>query len=446
MTASPLTRRDWLRLTTLGFAGLSQSGWLEHMACAAAPNPKRKRSCILLWMNGGPSTIDLWDLKPGHANGGSFKEIATTVPGIKISEHLPKLAKQMKHMAIVRSMKTKEADHGRGTYLMRTGRAPGGVVNYPTLGSLIAKELDTKDAELPGFVSIGPARFLSAAAWSPGFLGPRFAPLVVGEGNNFIPAQGRDNLDRALKVQDLDRDREVSEKRSTARVKLLDEMQDDFLTTRPGSAALGHRTAYHRAVALMKSQAIKAFDLDEEPRALRERYGRNLFGQGCLLARRLVQKGVPFIEVSLNNAPGVGGWDTHTNNFPAVKSLSSVLDAGFATLIDDLADKGLLATTTIVWMGEFGRTPKINGSRGRDHWANSWATVLAGGGIKGGQIVGKTSDDGMEVKERPVSVPDFLGTVGKALGLDISKQNNSNVNRPIRFVDPGEKVIKEVLS
>jgi hypothetical protein len=432
-----LSRREWLKLSAAGVVGYSLSGWLENLAQAAAASPARKRACILLWMNGGPSTIDLWDLKPGHANGGPFKEIATDAPGVKICEHLPKLAKHMKHLSVARSMNTKEADHGRATYLMRTGRLPGGPIQYPALGSLVAKELERPDAELPSFVSISPFRFFSGDAYGPGFLGPQYAPLVVGENGGFVQ-QGQD-VARALKVQDLDLAGDVDLRRSEARVRLLDDMEEEFLADRAGPASLSHRTAYRRAVRMMRSEAVKAFNVEEEPKALRDAYGRNLFGQGCLLARRLIQRGVPFVEVTLSN------WDTHQNNFDAVKNLCGTLDAAWSTLMEDLKSKGLLGTTTIVWMGEFGRTPKINGSKGRDHWASSWASVVGGGGIKGGQTVGRTSKDGMAVEDRPVSVSDLLATVGSALGLDITKQNPSNVGRPIRFVDPGSKPIKEVL-
>jgi hypothetical protein len=434
-----LTRREWMKLSAAGVIGYSMSGWLENLANAAAGHPARKRACILLWMNGGPSQMDTFDLKPGHANGGEYKEIATNVPGMKISEHLPKIAKFGDRMVIVRSMNTKEADHGRATYLMRTGRLPGGPIQYPALGSLVAKELERPDAELPSFVSISPFRFLNSAAYGPGFLGPRYAPLVVGENANFGPPMPG-NLDRALKVQDLDLPGGVDPRRAEARVKLLEAMEDDFLASRASATSLSHRTAYHRAVKMMRSAAVKAFDLEDEPAKLRDAYGRNLFGQGCLLARRLVERGVPFVEVTLSN------WDTHGDNFNQVKRLSGTLDAAWATLMQDLKDKGLLDSTLIVWMGEFGRTPKINGGKGRDHWASSWSTVLAGGGLKGGQVVGKTSKDGMAVEERPVSVLDLLGTVGLALGLDITKQNMSNVGRPIRFVDPGAKPIKEVVA
>ena len=439
MSLATISRRAWLRLASFGVIGSSMSGWLEGLAEAAAAHPARKRACILLWMNGGPSTIDLWDLKPGHANGGAFKEIATRVPGVRIGEHLPGIAKHMKQMALVRSMSTKEADHGRATYLMRTGRAPGGPIQYPTLGSLIAKELQGGDADLPGFVSIAPQRFLGSAAWSPGFLGPRYAPLIVGENQGFAGAGPRGAIGRALRVQDLDLPADVNRPRNSARLNLLQDMEDDFLPGRGGPAAASHRAACLRAVKMMRSPAVKAFELEEESDRLRDAYGRNLFGQGCLLARRLVEQGVPFVEV------GLGGWDTHQNNFDAVKRLCGILDPAWSTLMRDLADRGLLDTTLVVWMGEFGRTPRINPSKGRDHWAASWSTVLAGGGIKGGQAVGQTSPDGMEVKDRPVGVPDFLATVGSALGVDIKKQNNSNVGRPIRFVDPGARPLKEVL-
>lgn len=447
--AFDLSRREWLKYSAAGLLGTSMSGWMERLAADTAKNPQRKRSCILLWMNGGPSQMDTFDLKPGHANGGPYKEIETAVPGIRISEHLPKLAKHTKRMALVRSMSTREADHGRATYQMRTGRLPGGPIQYPALGAFLAKELEQEEAELPSFVSISPFRGINPASFNSGFLGPRYAPLIVGENANIFGGQGqRGDLDRALQVADLARPEGVTDERNLARVGLLDEMEEEFNKDRPGPAGQGHRTAYQRAVKLMRSPAIKAFNLDEEKEDLRDRYGRNIFGQGCLLARRLVEQNVPFIEVTLAAIPGlqINGWDTHGNNFESVKRLSEVLDAGWATLMEDLQNRGLLDTTMILWMGEFGRTPKINANNGRDHWANSWSTVLAGGGIKGGQVVGKTSADGMAVDERPVSVPDLLGTVCQALGVDIRKQNSSNVGRPIRLVEPTAQPIKEVLA
>jgi hypothetical protein len=440
-----LSRRDVLRLSVAGAFGLSLSRWLPALAAQTASDPQRRRAVILLWMTGGPSQTDTFDLKPGHANGGPFKAIETSVPGLQVGEHLPNLAKVMEHVAPVRSMSTKEGDHSRGTYVMRTGYAATGPVQYPTMGSLISKELASPGAELPDYVSVAPYKFLSPAAYGPGFLGPKYAPLVVG-GQNGI-GQSR-YTDDALKVRNLDRAAGIEVARADARLELLGTLEDDFAAGRPGVSADSHRTAYDQAVKMMRSEAVRAFQLDEEPDALRDRYGRNLFGQGCLLARRLIERGVPFVEVSLNGVEGANtfAWDTHNDNFESVKKLCGVLDPGWATLIADLKDRGLLETTLIVWMGEFGRTPKINQQKGRDHWANSWSTVVAGGGIKGGQVVGKTSDDGLEVKDRPVLVPDLLATVCKAVGLDPMKQNDSTIGRPIRLVEPTATPITEVLS
>jgi uncharacterized protein (DUF1501 family) len=444
-----LSRRDWLRLSAAGVVGGSLSGWLGRLAEATAASPDRKRSCILLWMAGGPSQMDTFDLKPGHDNGGPIKEIQTGAPGIRISEHLPRVAKQIDQLAIIRSMSTKEADHGRATYLLRTGRVPGGPIQYPTFGSAVAKELAAPDAELPSFVSIAPFRALSPAAYESGFLGPQYAPLVVGDGAfNVGPAQAN-AIDQALKVKDLDLPNGVNASRASNRIHMLDEMEQEFLAQRSSMPAESHRTAYQRAVTLMRSKAVKAFNLEEEPAELRDRYGRNLFGQGCLLARRLVERQVPFIEVTLSGVPGQGnlGWDTHQDNFNNVRKLCEVLDPAWATLMEDLKTRGLLESTLIVWMGEFGRTPKIAKDRnGRDHWSVSWTTVVGGGGIKGGQVVGKTGKDGMKVEERPVTEADLLGTVGLALGIDVQKQNQSNVGRPIRIVEPTAKPIKEVLA
>jgi uncharacterized protein (DUF1501 family) len=221
---------------------------------------------------------------------------------------------------------------------------------------------------------------------------------------------------------------------------LLREVEANFLASRPGAGTASHVTAYDRAARLQREAAKRAFNLSEEKDALRDRYGRNLFGQGCLLARRLVERGVPFVEVTL------GGWDTHDNNFGQVKSLCGVLDPAWATLMEDLKDRGLLERTVVVWMGEFGRTPGINPRNGRDHYPAAWSVALGGGGIQGGQVVGRTSEDGSAVEDRPVSVPDLMATVCLALGLDPRKQNPSNVNRPIRLADPAAKPVKEVLA
>jgi hypothetical protein len=444
MSAPLLSRRDWLKLSAAGVLGSCVSGWFEQLADAAAAHPARTKSCILLWMSGGPSTIDLWDLKPGHVNGGPFKEIATTAPGVKISEHLPKIARFGEHLALVRSLSSKEGDHGRATHLMHTGYLPSNSVAYPTLGSFVSKALGRDDSSLPTFVTIAPYRFFSPAAYSSGFLGPMHSPLLIADNVNFrgIPGQ---RYDDELKVKDLEPAGKVSAAEVDSRIDLLGDLDRDFATSRPDLPPKSHRSAVTRALRLMKSQARKAFDLEQEKSSVRDAYGRNVFGQGCLLSRRLVEQGVPFVEVTLGGINGGAfGWDTHGNNFDQVKALSAVLDSAWSALMSDLKDRGLLGSTLIVWMGEFGRTPKINAGKGRDHYPNAWATVLAGGGIKGGQAYGKTSKDGTTVEADLATVPDFMATVVKGLGIDPEKQNMMS-GRPIRIVDKGGKPIREIV-
>jgi Protein of unknown function (DUF1501) len=445
-----LSRRDLLRLGAAGVIGYSMSGWLEALAADAATHPQRRKACILLWMTGGPSQTDTFDLKPGHANGGPFREIPTSVPGIRISEHLPRIARNMQDMAIIRSMSSRESDHGRATFHLRTGYLPQGPVQFPTLGSLVSRELGDDGAALPNFVSIAPFRQFNPAAYGPGFLGPQYAPLVVGEmGNAFIPQQpGQSDYERSLQVQDLLPPGDVTASQVDARLGLLHDMERDFVARHPGVSAHSHQTAYERAVRLMRTAAASAFNLGEEPAQLRDAYGRNQFGQGCLLARRLVERGVPFIEVSLGGAGNMAfAWDTHQNNFDQVQRLSEILDPAWSALMEDLRRRGLLDSTLIVWMGEFGRTPRINPQRGRDHFPAAWTTVLAGGGIRGGRVIGQTSPDGNVIaSDRRVTVPDLLSSVCRILGIDPMKQNMSNVGRPIRIVDTTAQPVRELLA
>ncbi|WP_417392135.1 DUF1501 domain-containing protein [Gimesia sp.] len=441
-----ISRRDYLRLSAMGVLGTGMSGWLRRLAAETADNPQRKRSCILLWMSGGPSQTDTFDLKPQHENGGPFKAIDTDVPGVQISEHLPQLAKVMKHLVPIRSMSTKEGDHTRATYLLRTGYLPSGPLSYPTLGSLLSKELGNTQADLPNFVSIAPNKTLSPNAYGPGFLGPQFAPLVVGEGTGVVQNDAA-NVDAALKVKNLTLPTGITRRQADERLSILNDLETDFAATHPGTPTSSHRSAYAAAVRMMRSKAIDAFQLDQESDMLRDAYGRNRFGQGCLLARRLIEQGVPFVEVSLNGVEGNNtfGWDTHQENFEAVKSLSEVLDPAWGTLMTDLEQRGLLDSTLIVWMGEFGRTPKINQNTGRDHFPAAWTTVLGGGGIRGGQVIGKTSEDGMKVTDQPIVVPDLMATICTALGLDPQQQNMSNIGRPIPLADHGAKPITSIL-
>jgi hypothetical protein len=307
MPAFDLSRRAFLRTGTVS-AAASFAGWFAPLAAAAAADPKRKRSCILLWMNGGPSQMDTFDLKPGHANGGPFTEIATAAAGVRISEHLPKLAARMKHVALVRSMTSKEGDHGLASYFVRTGYPARGPVHYPALGSVVAKELGPADAELPSFVSVGPFRSFNPAAYGPGYLGPRYAPLVVAE------ASLGGGADRPLAVEDLALPKGVTGDRFDARYRLAADLQQEFAAAHPDPVPAGHATAYARAAKLLRSSAAAALTLDDEPGKLRDAYGRNVFGQGCLLARRLVERGVPFVEVTLGGQNASGGIPTPTTS------------------------------------------------------------------------------------------------------------------------------------
>ena len=429
------SRRDFLRYSGAGLLGTSLSGWLPTLAHAA--EGRKTKSCILLWMSGGPTQIDTFDPKPDHENGGSFKPRATSVPGVQIGEHLPGVAKFADKMAIVRSLHSREGDHGRATYLNRTGNTPVPALQYPTFGSLMSKELGDPEAELPNYVAVSPYRFFNLAAYSAGFLGPKYAALIVGD-QGF--GGGGEDVDDRLKVQDLDRPESVKQPAADARMSLLGGLEQSFSRGREGLITESHQLAYQRALKLMKSDGAKAFDLTEESAKVRDRYGRNMFGQGCLLARRLVERGVPFVEVGLN------GWDTHQRNFESVERLCGTLDPAWSALMDDLKQRGLFDDTLIVWMGEFGRTPRINRLNGRDHFPNAFSGVLAGGGIKTGMAVGRTSKDGMDIEDRPVKITDFLATVCGLLGVDHLKSNDSNIRRPIRIVDQAAEPIEEVLS
>ncbi len=441
-----ISRRQALQATGLGLLGASASGWFPLLAEELAADPQRRRHCVLLWMTGGPSQTDTFDMKPKHANGGEFKEIETNVPGLRFSEHLPGLAKQADKLAVIRGLSTKEGDHGRGTYLMRTGHQPMGPIQYPGIGSSLSKELGRDDDAMPNNVSISPYRAFNQAAFSPGFLGPKYAALTVGATDVFQAAQPGQNDDYAeLRVDDLQPAANVDERQVAGRVELWRTLQDSFLSTHQLESPVAHNTVYERAMRLMNSEAARAFDLTEESDKVREAYGRGRFGQGCLMARRLIEQGVGFVEVSLGTfGGGALGWDTHRDNFNIVKSLSAELDAGWSMLMKELDERGLLESTTILWMGEFGRTPKINRGTGRDHFPGAWTCVLAGGGIKGGQAYGKTSEDGTTVEDGKVDVGDVLASLCRAVGVSPDKQNISELGRPIRIAEG--RAIEDVLA
>ena len=416
-----MNRRDFVRLSSLGVLGGSLAGWLAPLAARAAESKAKTKSCILLWMDGGPSHKDTFDMKPGTKDGGDFKPIKTAAPGVEISEHLPKVAGLMNHAVILRGMSTQEGAHARAKVFLHTGYKEGvGGLVYPSMGAIVSKELGNPEFPLPNFVTVG------SRSYGAGFLGPKHQPLNVGD-----PARGVESLKTAL-----------TEGQFHNRIGLLDEMEAGFYKQYQATAANDHRTTYQRAVRLMESKEAKAFDLDKEPASGKAGYGSDRFAQGCLLARRLVETGVSFVEVNL------GGWDTHQNNFERVKTLSQQVDGAMAALIADLKQRGLLDSTLVVWMGEFGRTPKINtkGDKpGRDHYPKAWSSVLFGGGIKGGQVIGKTDAEGATVTEKPVNAVDFMATVCTVLGIDYKKQYETPIGRPIGVADRGAKPVVGVI-
>lgn len=390
---------------------------LTHSLRANAAELKRNhKSCILLWMGGGPPTIDMWDMKPGAATGGKFKAISTAGEG-QINELLPQVAQQMKHLSIVRSMSTREADHTRGTYYLHTGFVPNPNVIHPGYGSVVAHELAAKTAglEIPPFVAVG------GGSEGPGFLGMGYAPFQVD-------SNGR--------VRNLDAPAEKGRMRD--RMELLGMLERRFIDQNRGSAAGEHAKVLRNTIDLMSSQQMEAFKVDSEPQAMKDRYGAGGFGRGCLMARRLVETGVPFVEVSM------GGWDLHQNCFTTLEQKLPELDKAMSALVEDLDERRLLDDTVILWMGEFGRTPRINETAGRDHWARSWSVVLGGGGIPGGKVIGSTNEDGTAVTTEPYSSEDLMATVCRAMGISLETVFTASNGRPMKIANGG-KVISELV-
>jgi uncharacterized protein (DUF1501 family) len=377
---------------------------------------KNQKAAILLWMGGGPSTIDIWDLKPGQSTGGQFRPISTN-GDLQICEHMPMMAQQMDKCSVVRSMSTREADHMRGRYYMQTGFVPNPNIKHPSYGSVVAHEIGTqRDLEIPAFVSVG------GASEGPGFLGMAYAPFSVD-------SNGR--------VRNLDMG--ITPDRLTQRTEALRALEGQFIKQNRGTAAVEHAKVVKKTLDLMTSDQMQAFRVEQESQAVRERYGENGFGRGCLLARRLVQAGVPFVEVNL------GGWDNHQGIFNTLENQRlPQLDRGMSALFEDLAQQGMLDTTAVIWMGEFGRTPRINGNAGRDHWARSWSVAVGGAGLKPGIAVGETNEDGTKVVGDSYTSQDLMATICKALDMDLAKTFMSNNGRPMKLANGG-KVIKELI-
>jgi hypothetical protein len=337
------------------------------------------------------------------------------VPGIQIAEHWTRTAGVMKDFAVIRSMTSKEGNHGRATYLLHTSYPPSGGIVHPGFGALVAQQLGEADFELPHFVSI------SGQSIGSSFLGVRYAPFVITD-----PNQPPDNLLSP-----------VSKERLTRRLDLMKELEAPLARTGAGPLIKEHQTLYDQTAQMVLSPRTKAFSLDAEPDRVRDVYGRSAFGQGCLMARRLIEAGVTFVEVQSS------GWDTHGNELETLKKLIPPVDQGTAALLADLKARGLLDKTLVIWMGEFGRMPRINLTAGRDHYPQAFNVALAGAGVRGGQVIGATDNDGVEVVEHPVSVQDLFCTFCHALGIDPRKENQSNVGRPLPIVETG-KAVEEV--
>jgi hypothetical protein len=392
---------------------------LGHSLQAQAQELKRNgKSAIMLWMSGGPSTMDIWDLKPGANTGGEFRPIATSGDA-QISEHMPMMAKQMHNAAIIRSMSTREADHGRGRYYMHTGYVPNPNIEHPSYGAVVAHETINQrpHLEIPPFVTVG------GGSAGPGFLGMAWAPFAVNSNGQIRNLQM--GLNDRLLMQ---------------RMAALDLVEKGFIKENRGQAAEDHQKILKKTLDLMTSEQMKAFRVNEEPADVLERYGDNNFGKGCLMARRLVETGVPFVEVDL------GGWDMHNDIFNTLSTQRlPVLDRAMSALYEDLEQRGLLEDTAIMWMGEFSRTPRINGNTGRDHWARSWSVVVGGAGMNGGIAVGKTSPDGTKVETEPYTSQDVMASVCKSLGISLETTFTSRSGRPMKIANSG-KVIKELFA
>jgi hypothetical protein len=427
-----MSRRTALRLAAGGIASFSSASWLSGLAAHAAALGRKYKSCVLLFMRGGPSHMDTFDPKPEAPAEyrGPFKAIPTSVPGIQVSEMFPRVAEQLQHGAIIRGMSHNDGGHAGGTYLMHTGfpvnepKVDG--KPYPGLGAVVGKEVGDPGAAAPNYVVLdlenpGAGR---VEQFGSGFLGPVHEPLVVVD-----PGKGVENLKTVLEAEQF-----------RNRLSLLDHMQESFSREYRTEAIEAHRTNLRRAVGLMQSQVGKAFDITQEPAASAAAYGNSRFGKQCLMARRLIEVGVPFIEVLLM------GWDTHAiSDMKSFGTLAPETDRAMAALVADLKSRGLLDSTLIVWMGEFGRTPKHGPKGGRDHYAQAFSSVLLGGGIKGGQVIGRTDKLGATVEDRRVTPADFFATIYRILGIDPNKEHQASGGRPIRVVKEGAQPIEELL-
>lgn len=410
-TRQGFSRRSFLQRASAAAVAGGMLGLRDCLGLQAAQLRKQGRAMILLWMSGGPSQFETFDPKPGVENGGPTQAIQTSVRGIRIAQGWEQTAKRMGDIALIRSMTNKEGNHQRATYQLHTGYIPSGSVKHPSLAASIAQELAPADLELPAVVSIG----LTQGA---GFLGVEYEPFVVRDAG-----RPPENVAASVPLP-----------RYRRRLGLLSKLEDEFATRGAAQPVKNHRGTYEKASRMVLGSTTKAFDISEEPESLKKQYGDTSFGRGCLLARRLVESGVTCVEVRSN------GWDTHQDNFAETSRLAAEVDPAMATLIADLKQRGLLETTLVLWIGEFGRTPQITPRVGRDHYPRVFSAAISGCGIRGGQVIGSSTANGTAIADRPVSVNDLFTSVCTALRVDPTRENISPLGRPMRIVDGGEVV------
>jgi hypothetical protein len=417
-----IDRRGFLGGLAAGSAGFAGLGALTEPAVAAVMK-KQQKHCILLWLAGGASQLETWDPKPGVETGGPFAAIPTCVPGVHISELMPRMAQRMNHTCLIRSLNTRNGDHGSGAQIMIRGRRDEPNLKYPDLGAVLARELGRADSQVPDYVAFYFAtEGRGAAPGSAGFLGSRYAPM---------------ELYKSMMPENITRHKDVSDVDHKDRAALRDLLSKQFARGRVSPTMASHNEAYQRVRGLMASD--KLFDVTREPQAMRDLYGPTQFGEQVLVARRLIEAGVPFVRVSR------AWWDSHGQNFETHQEMVPELDHVMAALVDDLKQRGLLEHTLIITLAEFGRTPQINPSLGRDHFASAWSCSLTGCGIKGGAVWGKSDRTGNRVVDGEIGAAQLFATIYSALGINPQKHYYVG-SRPVPLTDPGTKPIKAVLA
>ena len=415
------SRRSFLSGVARAAFGLSLVPWIAPLASAADPagavrRRPTARNCIYLNMNGGMSHLDTWDPKPGTETGGPTKAIGTKADGVQISQYLPRMAEQMGKVALVRGMNSTQGAHEPAQYLLHTSFTQRGTIRHPSLAAWTSYFNGRGNPTLPTGVVVGGGGRNPGA----GFLESKFAPLPLGNSKAGLQNSARANG--------------VTEETFDRRMGLVGQLNDQFGKEFPQKSVRGYRDLYNEAVQLMGSKDLAAFDVAQEPQEMQERYGDSEFGQGCLLARRLIEHDVRFVEINL------GGWDTHDDNFDRVEAQANILDRALAALLPDLESRGLLEETLVVVASEFGRSPKINGNNGRDHYPKAFTTLLAGGGIRGGQVYGATDPSGSEVAAGKTQITDFNATIAYGLGMPLEQVVMSPSGRPFTVADKGRPI------